>query len=246
MMRYKRRRQATRYIKRKPAQNMFDALRYANELNLPLNHFVTIRLTVEPADRAAAELSQIRGKLRSMYSYLAKRLEQGESTLAYIYAIENPEGADVHAHLLIHVPPELSPHFKNKVERIVRAVRGTYKARDVHITPITDGRFHSAMQYILKGVDAETANHFHLEEIVDQGEVHGQRAGTSRNIGLAARDEAGWVPPRAKKTDFKLRRYKMWMRDRIAKRRAQQRKNAEARRRTQLLNLRELQTSMSA
>ena len=246
MTQQKRQKRITKHIKRKVAQNIFDALRYASEQGVPLDHFVTIRLSSSPADIAADELACIRAKLRSLYEYLARRQAQNASKLAYIYVIENPQGADVHAHILLHIPPELADTFHRKLERIVRRVRGVCGPCDILIKPVTPGTFQHAVRYLLKGVDAESADHFHLEKTADQGEVHGQRAGTSRNIGLAARDDAGWVPPRATKNAYKRRRYTNWMLKRIEKRRAQQRKNAEARRRAQWLKLREFQTSMSA
>lgn len=177
----------------------------AERIGTPLNLFVTINFSLagfKPED-AVAVFAQLR---TGYFGPWVRRPRTGCGASAaptYVYAFENvranrpineeSDDHNVHVHWPLYVPGQRKVEFMDKVHDwmdTLAAKRGLPPCPDgtIYIDSITDerGGTRGMRNYILKGAADAVAGHFGATAY-PQGLIHGTRAGTSRNLGNAAR-----------------------------------------------------------
>jgi hypothetical protein len=132
---------------------------------------------------------------------MAKTLARYGARTAWLWVHENGAGKGGHCHVLVHVPAALVAKVTALQRGWLRRITGTlYRARVIRSKPIggllgletSNPDLHAvnlseAMDYVLKGADAEAAARFGLERLEPCGTVIGKRCGTSQNISAKAR-----------------------------------------------------------
>ncbi|WP_298018579.1 hypothetical protein [uncultured Parasphingopyxis sp.] len=184
-------------IKSSTADNLRQAARFASSIGLPLNRHMTINLeALGVADHRATEA--ISSFMKSFREWLKR---QGHNT-ASIWARERSSHTGSHLHLLFHLPPgaQLRKRHLAILKRITgrryktgcvltRSVRGASGAQgwELYLSNIE-----RVVEYALKGEMKDRAGAFSRPRS-PQGVIIGKRAGTSQNIGQAARQKSSWV-----------------------------------------------------
>lgn len=184
-------------IKSSTADNLRQAARFASSVGLPLNRHMTINLeALGVADRQATEA--ISSFMKSLREWLKR---QGHVT-ACIWVRERSSHTGSHLHLLFHLPPgvQLRKRHLAILKRITgrryktgcvltRSVRGASSAQgwELYLSNIE-----RVVEYALKGEMKGRAGAFGQPRS-PQGVIIGKRAGTSQNIGQAARQKSGWA-----------------------------------------------------
>jgi hypothetical protein len=175
------------------------AAQFAARIGLPLNRHLTIHWEAAgvPDCRAAAATAAF---LTLARDWLRKR----GAALAWAWTRENGDGKGSHVHILLHCRPELARAFAGMQRRWLRRVTGKpYRARIIRTARI-GGTLTAAqtapavyaenlaavVAYLLKGASPAAAREVGLERLEAGGRVIGKRAGTSQNIGRAARERA--------------------------------------------------------
>lgn len=178
----------TEHINRKSVQKIFNAYDFAEYLHWPINYFVVIHLKDEANQSANTAFTKIRHKYSDCYSY---HRGKAKCTIppTYVYSFENPND-NVHVNWCLHIPEGFEKTFLNKIESWISKTQGDLASYTVCIKKLNPGCYKSTANYILKGVDPEYAEHFHLSELQDrkgsQGLIYGKRAGFSQSIGVTA------------------------------------------------------------
>lgn len=196
----------TSYIGIRAARSVYYATHeQAERIGTPLNLFVTINFSLAGFDpkEATTVFSQLRD---GYFGPWMRRPQKGAGPAApptYVYAFENvrdqvpimEDGPDhnVHVHWSLYVPGQRVVAFMDRLYDwmdTLAAKRGLPRCPDgaIQIDSIDDERGGSRgiRNYLLKGAHKPVAMHFGAEA-VPQGLIHGKRAGTSRNLGNAAR-----------------------------------------------------------
>jgi hypothetical protein len=168
----------SRFIDLGQAQNLSIASRFADEIGLPLNQFLTIRW---PAG------STPRHERKWLFELLRKWMHRAGVTFTHVWVVEIGRLSDdncEHMHMALHVPDGLV----GDTDEFVRSRLGTDDQRALKVKPVTDRA--GLIRYFLKGVDPAGYKQFGIpvKEQGGQGTVVGIRCGTSRNIGRAARE----------------------------------------------------------
>ena len=175
------------HIDRKTAQYIFDAFDYAESMGQPFNYYVVIHLHETVAKSSSTIIEDFHRRYRGWFRRACKK---NDLHLRPTYAWAREKPAD-HEHLnwCAHIPPQLKDEFERKLLSWVRKAQGDPDEVTVNIQPITHN-YKSVANYILKGVDPEFLDHFHLRKLYtkhgQQGTVYGKRAGYSLNIGRSA------------------------------------------------------------
>ena len=183
-------------LKSEQIENVTAAARHALCLGLPLTRFITLHwkaggVTLERMVLATGHLLEMATK------WLVR---QGSAT-AWIYVHENGEEEGWHGHILLHLPAELALLFVRRqrswIARICEGkyTKGTMRGRIVgsrlgieHSHPeLYLHNLDRCVGYIIKQTSLATARQNGLTRTVQPGLVIGKRAGTSQNIGSAAR-----------------------------------------------------------
>ena len=173
------------YIKKRKAQNVFNAFELTEWLGCPYNLVVVIHLEDTLEKSANTAFREILQKYRVWQNYKSKKLGLGLSP-SYSFAHENPNN-NPHVHLVFYIPEELISEFKRKLPVWVEKVQGPIGPKTVKCSRIDHYSYKSIANYMMKGIEPEHVDRFNLRPYVDkkgfQGVVHGQRAGFSRNSG---------------------------------------------------------------
>lgn len=179
-------------IGRNQAERVFHAVRYATERGRPINAHVSLnfhRLGIAE-ERAGRVFQDLRSKFARSWRY---RDQTGAAlgTLDDVHAHENPDGKR-NVHWALHIPPGRWKWAIQLIEKLLLKIVGVDDLGDALKIEQANGPGGLA-KYILKGIEPEYAGHFHIRDAAPQGFVSGRgRTGTSRSIGKAARDRAGW------------------------------------------------------
>jgi hypothetical protein len=183
----------SRYINRKPAAHLLNAINLARHIGRPLNQFVT--LTFEHTDCPPEIVSQQFERLRDNYfgPWLRRNGRGPPSPPTFVWSIENAGVCAVH--WLVHIPRARVMEFRARLPGWLEAVAGEVRCTSaIHVrhAPTPGG----AGRYMIKGLDPIYAPHYDVRH-VPQGIVHGKRSGFSRCLGPAVRrrmQEAGEIP----------------------------------------------------
>ena len=177
-------RRATATISLKAAENLIMAAGVADQMDLPLNRFVTV-------DWESAECVGRMQDIQGLFlERMSKWLKYRNVIPAYLWVIEDGRVKGLHSHILVHVPSEDLSDFKRKVPAWVD---GDIDKSTINIqrTPYRDSPsrlngIKGRLRYILKGGDADVSVLLNVNQ-KHQGTVIGKRCGTSQNIGVKAR-----------------------------------------------------------
>jgi len=189
------------FINRKTTQTILHAFDYAKHIDRPLNIDVTVRLGSIETDHGHPYFDRIRHKCYDWLQRRQKQLWGYAEPPYYVFVFENPEGADLHLHWVLHVPKELQEEFRRKLLGWVRKVlKMPLALGDVYAQAVDPYEDKTLAKYILKGTDTEYINHFHLGkyaapegELISQGPVSGRRAGASVALNRTARKDSGFI-----------------------------------------------------
>ena len=173
----------SKYIARRQARNLLDALAFADEIGLQLNVAVDI---CWPMFSGTVDDRTRFSRCQQRLSKWAKR--QGFA-LTLIWTRELGKYGSPHTHVLIHVPPWLmeSNEFQLALERALEPEGGPNHEKAIMIQPAY--RPLGKLLYNLKGVDPKHASGFGIRPAY-QGELSGKRAGCTENLGAGARRKA--------------------------------------------------------
>jgi hypothetical protein len=190
----------THAIKQVSIARVLNGVNFAQRQSLPLNTAVTINLwqTHCPEGQESAAFARLRDtRFTPFIRREQKKIGSPGVPPTYVWTLENVGG--VHCHWLLHIPRHRFALFAEKLPLWIEAVTGGITDKScIHIqeahNPVGKAK------YILKGADPFWATTYNIDAI-DQGPVIGKRAGTSENIGKAARLGAvrrGEAPPLAR------------------------------------------------
>jgi len=185
-------------IKRPTAANILKATDFSNYLGYPLNTYVVINFRHVHKHVPLDAFRKIMKCHRRWLQYKRNKSKDNlrtDLTPRYVYAFENP--IFFHVNLLIHVPDDLKEEFERKIVRWVQKAGIDLDPYDIeirHLSTICDVK--GVANYMIKGIQEDAADLYHVKEWEDQGIFYGQRAGTSRSIGRAAREKADFVAKR--------------------------------------------------
>lgn len=123
-----------------------------------------------------------------------KYLRQSDPAIGLLDDIGSHENPDGHrnTHWSVNVPTHARAEFERTVEKFAKAVTGLegLPTRAILFQPIK--ALGSHMKYLMKGIQPDAANYFHMEAI-PQGFVSGRgRTFVSRSLSLTARKAASW------------------------------------------------------
>lgn len=198
----------TEHINRKSVQKIFNAYDFAEYQNWPINYFVVIHLKDEVRQSANTCFTAIRHKYSDCYNYFRGKTEC-HIPPTYVYSFENPNN-NIHVNWCLHIPDGFESTFLNKVDGWVSKVQGKLAPNTIDVTKLNPGCYKSTANYILKGVDPEYADCFHLSVLQDrkgpQGLIYGKRAGFSQSIGVTAQRKAEFNPTQHRRQRMQERR----------------------------------------
>jgi hypothetical protein len=174
------------------ALNLIEAAEFADRKGWPLNHFLTINLTIAGIAMADAH-AFITGLLKRAGDWL--RTE--DVPLVHLWVLENPPGHGLNVHILLHVPSRLRRSFFLLQRRWIRAAGASRKRRAVMSKPVghryrARDKVHHAralgglMKYFIKGAEPDTCEELDTRH-EPQGVIVGKRSGVSESIGRKAR-----------------------------------------------------------
>jgi len=176
--------------------NLIAAEAHAAQIGLPFNRMITIHW-----EAAGVPLDGIAKATGGFIDLLTKAITRHGGKTAWLWVHEGGEQKGGHCHLLAHVPADLVPTISKLQLGWLRRITGQpYKASVIHSKPI-GGRLgledsnaqllavnrQAALNYVVKGGDAEAIKAFGLVRSEAGGLVIGKRCGTSQNIGPKAR-----------------------------------------------------------
>jgi len=185
------------FIRKKAAQNIFNAVDFALYLEKPLNYFIVINLVGAPQYDHKSALDEIMQKYRRWNAYrnrnFRKDVEEDLKPL-WVYTLENNLGDNPHANWLVHVPDGCINDFKKKLHLWCQRVLGNYSKGDVYIDEVNIDAYKQPANYILKGIDPFHMQRFHLSKFNKgpQGVVYGCRARPSNALNTSARKKANF------------------------------------------------------
>jgi hypothetical protein len=170
----------SKYIARRQARNLLDALAFADQIGLRLNVAVDI---CWPMFSGAVD---DRTRFARCQQRLSKWAKRRGFALTLIWTRELGKYGSPHTHVLIHVPPWLmeSNEFQFAFERSLEPEGGATHEKAILIKPAyaPEGK----LRYMLKGISRRDAKRFRVRAS-PQGEIEGKRVGCTENIGPRAR-----------------------------------------------------------
>jgi hypothetical protein len=182
-------RRITHTIKQGSIARALNAVNFAKSKGMPLNVSITINFwqTRCPEGEESMQFARLRdARFTPFIRRELKKIGSPGVAPTFIWTLENTCG--VHGHWLVHVPPERFHLLCDKLPRWLESVTGgPFDEGCIHIQ-----KAHNPVgkaKYILKGADPFWAATYNIRP-EDQGPIVGKRAGTSLNIGKAARLEA--------------------------------------------------------
>ena len=112
------------FIRRKAAQNVFNAADFALHLGKPLNLYVVINLIGAPKYNHKKVLGEIMQRYRRWNDYRNKKFRTEKSPPYWVYTIENNLGNNPHANWIVRIPDGCIEDFELKVYEWCRKVLG--------------------------------------------------------------------------------------------------------------------------
>jgi hypothetical protein len=171
------------FIRRKPAANLYHAIRIAKAIGLPLNVFVTVNLSELgiPPEEASKRFRFLLSNRFGPWVTRAPRHSQVRTCQStYVWVLEAAGGV-MAVHWVAHVPEERLADFQSRLPDWVESVTGgaplagAIHEKD-HIEPRSLGK------YLLKGMEEAFAPFYGVEH-KPQGAIVGKRSGFSQNLG---------------------------------------------------------------
>lgn len=181
--------------------NLHQAAFHAMTVGLPLNRFVTIHWErgglTDRFHRATGRF------LKLAQDWLRVR---GHQT-AFVWVRENGDRVGEHVHILLHVPPPLARDFSHRQRGWLKACgveryrKGVIRSKSVgrnyrhalvgvQAGECYAGQLARVLGYILKTTDPETRRRLGIKYGARASRMEDKRAGTSQNLGRAARERA--------------------------------------------------------
>jgi hypothetical protein len=179
----KRQRQ-TNHINRKPAGNLYHAVRIADAIGTPLNVFVTINFNL--TDCHPEGMSDRFEALRCDYfgpwtRRPPRKLKRERDPCAYVWVLENAGGC-ANLHWLLHVPADRKADFAKRLPQWLAAI-GVQITDDAAILIEPAAKPKVLAYYLLKGINPPNAGSYGVKFCSPQGTIVGKRSGFSRSLG---------------------------------------------------------------
>ncbi|MBT4589589.1 MAG: hypothetical protein HON14_17440 [Rhodospirillaceae bacterium] len=177
-------------IKLRQAENVAQAIGYADQIGCTLNRFVTISWTLAGC---VGPVKDSQGCYLAGYRHWAK---YWKFTPAYVWVIESGPIKGLHSHILIHVPDELIEAFqkiskswiKGKLDQSGSSKTYVNKPQRYGKCPDRLKQVKGTIKYMLKAVNKPSGKLIGVDPVPTKaGYVAGKRLGTSRNLGQDAR-----------------------------------------------------------
>ena len=173
----------SKYINKRQAVNLFEALQFSEMIGRPLNVSVDISWIFFSGN------TDDRTRFAGLQQRLSKWATRQGFPLAMIWTREVGRNGGIHTHVLLHVPPPLTQDgtFKHALERSLEPEGGPIDDKAILIQ-----RAYFALGkllYALKGIDPKHANDFGIRPAY-QGLLSGKRAGVTQNLSARARRNA--------------------------------------------------------
>lgn len=187
---------ATRYIRRKPASNLYHAIRIAERLGHTFSHFVTINFTLIecPDDEVSQAFRWLRARWADWMRRPSRRGQHQPCKPADAWTIE-AKGGVLAAHWLIHLPEGRIEDCKARLDVwISQLAGGTFPDNTVRVDVIYSAR--GLGRYVLKAIDPVYAAKYGVQP-EDQGVVIDKRSGFSQRLGPTVKKQmrdAGTYP----------------------------------------------------
>jgi hypothetical protein len=178
------------------ATGLIDAAAFALAAGLGLNRFVTLHW-------AAGGVTDDLAALGRWLKLAGDWIRSCGGRFAYIWIRESGPDKGAHAHILLHLPPDLAAGFNRRQRGWQTASGARWKARVRYSRPIGRNLRHSAMgaidvrsyeanlaetlDYVLKGANDAARERLGIRRKEPGGVIVGKRCGVSQNIGPEAR-----------------------------------------------------------
>lgn len=184
------------------ALNLLNGFAFAEARRTPLNAAFTIAFVGSRFYPQGSGTQEVTAKCRGRLLLLLREFATANGFEAtFVYGLENPPtgGPGLHAHVLLHLPPDRHSVLLKVLERKLQDTfrwgprAGSFVALRMaqHRVDYVDA-FRST-HYFLKGIDPGATAYSRPggEGPSPQGRIHGKRVGCSQNIDQAARQRAG-------------------------------------------------------
>lgn len=172
----------SRHINRKPATNIYHAVRLAEVIGTPLTHLITINFSKTTCLANVASTAWQRLLARHFTPWIRRPPKGHTATTsepAYVWVLEN--SGDLGLHWLVHVPHQRLADLEAKLPGWLSTVGATLtEPAAIDVRAATNPR--GAAYYLLKGTNPVYAAGLGVQAI-SQGEVVGKRSGFSRSLG---------------------------------------------------------------
>ncbi len=170
----------TKYLTAKQVDRLFIACEKAYALGHPLNRFFTIQYN----DYATPKKPQ--KVITNILEHTRKWLQRRNLPVAYIYVLENGKYKGIHAHILVHIPPNYQVDYKRALRNWVPFEWSKQRINTKTIRYPSFGDLHplnsiyGTLRYMCKGIDERTP--IHSIKPGYQGIIYGQRYGISLSL----------------------------------------------------------------
>jgi len=172
----------SRHINRKPASNIYHAVRLAEAIGTPLTHLFTVNFSKTNCLANFTSAAWQRLLARHFTPWIRrppKEVTVTASEPAYVWVLEN--SGDLGLHWLVHVPHQRLADLETKLPGWLSTVGATpIEPAAIDVRTATSPR--GAAYYLLKGTNPVYAAGLGVQPI-PQGEVVGKRSGFSRSLG---------------------------------------------------------------
>jgi hypothetical protein len=194
------------YLSRAQFRGLLNASRFADHRATPFTAHVTIRWSYAPGFEPEKLNTYQTDLFRSLRSWLARR----KIPFVYAYTIERADKVGIHTHCLFHLPPDRWLSLRDGLEAHLRKAGSFNNPAAMRVTPgngkpaISENQRRGLLRYISKALSPTelTTNGSGLVPLVDLLGIKPEpglplppgikRAGWSQNIGIKAREAAGW------------------------------------------------------
>ncbi len=169
------------HLTQKQVNDIFSMVEKSYNKGIHLNRFITISLKHFIVKDVQNVISGIMEKTR-------KWLQRNGYQHAHIWVLENGGYLDLHAHILIHIPPNYLSEYKGLLNKWLpeaeNQLKHDIKIKTVKYPPWGElGRYanvYGLLRYMCKGVDPSLSIHGIKPKF--QGEILGRRCGYSSQI----------------------------------------------------------------
>jgi hypothetical protein len=179
----------TTHITEGQARNLMEALKFADNIGLPLN------VSVDIFRNMFGGVTDDRTRFARSQERLSKWCPRRDFPLTMMWVREIDKNGGRHTHVLMHAPPwlmedvQFETELKQELERALEPEGGPTheKAIKVQPAPTPEGK----LRYMLKGMQRRDADQLGIRRASFQGELEGKRVGWTENIGERARRRFG-------------------------------------------------------